>query len=310
VTRSRATGGNDRRRLIEQLAILAAELEATSPSEGQAAKRFREEIGEEVRRLERAVARLDPILRPRSLFDPGDPRTAGRIVALSMIAQPRHALASLPSFYGAGVYALYYNGPYDAYSRLSRTEQPIYVGKADPKISGAKDAISQGVSLYGRLNEHRRNIMRATSTLAIEDFECRFLIVQSGYQSAAENYLINFFKPIWNSETKICFGLGKHGDSADTRANKRSPWDTLHPGRTWAAPLLEDQKPAVQICEEIDEHLRIFPPHPTREKILEDFMGDLGQLSFTEFATSSDVIVSVDDPEASTRTDVAPTSLF
>ena len=213
-----------------------------------------------------------------------------------MIAQPRHSLAGLPAFYGAGVYALYYKGQYDAYFPLSGTEQPIYVGKADPRESGAKDAVSQGTSLYERLNEHRRNIMKAASTLSIEDFECRFLIVQSGYQSTAERYLISFFQPIWNSETRICFGLGKHGDSADTRANKRSPWDTLHPGRAWATPLPEDQKPASQIWTEIAEHFTRVPPHPTLELILEDFLGDLGQLVATEFTTSADVIVPVDSP--------------
>jgi hypothetical protein len=46
--------------------------------------------------------------------------------------------------------------------------------------------------------------------------------------------LINGFHPIWNDEVGICFGIGKHGDSADTRRNTRSPWDTLHPGRKWA----------------------------------------------------------------------------
>lgn len=56
----------------------------------------------------------------------------------------------------------------------------------------------------------------------IEDFDCRFLIVQSGFQKSAEDYLINMFRPIWNSETKICFGLGVHGDSSDRRGDKRA----------------------------------------------------------------------------------------
>jgi hypothetical protein len=48
------------------------------------------------------------------------------------------------SRYGAGVYALYYNGTFDAYAPLSRTEQPIYVGKAHPKDVAAKDGVGQG----------------------------------------------------------------------------------------------------------------------------------------------------------------------
>jgi hypothetical protein len=211
-----------------------------------------------------------------------------------MIAQPRHPLVSLRPFYGAGVYALYYNGPFGAYSPLSGTEQPIYVGKADPKNAEAKDAVSQGTSLFDRLREHRRNIAKATSTLRAEDFDCRFLIVQTGYQRAAEEYLINFFKPIWNNEMRICFGLGKHGDSATTRANKRSPWDTLHPGRAWAASLIEDQKSEDQIRLEIAEHLQRVPPHTTLEKILADFLSDLGQLAPPDFGTATADHVPVD----------------
>ena len=52
--------------------------------------------------------------------------------------------------------------------------------------------------------------------------------------SSRYNYLIDRFKPIWNNETKVCFGFGKHGDNAATRRNTVSPWDTLHPGRPWA----------------------------------------------------------------------------
>jgi len=64
--------------------------------------------------LERAVSeikvtteRLDPVWRPESIFDPSDPNTAGRVVALTMVAQERHSLAAIPEFYGAGVYAIY-----------------------------------------------------------------------------------------------------------------------------------------------------------------------------------------------------------
>lgn len=86
--------------------------------------------------------------------------------------------------------------------------------------------MEQGAKLCGRLSDHRKNIDKATSTLNLTDFEFRSLVVQSGWETAAEDYLIHLFSPIWNSETNILYGLGKHGDSATTRANKRSPWDT------------------------------------------------------------------------------------
>ena len=64
-------------------------------------------------------------------------------------------------------------------------------------------------------------------------------------QNGAENYLIDLFKPIWNSEIGICYGFGKHGDDPGTRKNLRSPWDSLHPGRDWAYrdPAMKDAKP-------------------------------------------------------------------
>ena len=55
-----------------------------------------------------------------------------------MIAQPRKPLANIDRFYGSGVYALYYNGDFAAYRKISKREQPIYVGKVDPADPSAK----------------------------------------------------------------------------------------------------------------------------------------------------------------------------
>lgn len=108
--------------------------------------------------------------------------------------------------------------------------------------------------LAARLNEHRKNIERANS-LRIEDFQCRALVVQTGWETGAEDYLIRLFRPIWNNETKLVFGLGKHGDSAGTRRNKRSPWDTLHEGRAWAGvETLADAKSPKKIADELTAH--------------------------------------------------------
>ncbi|MBM0274510.1 Eco29kI family restriction endonuclease [Micromonospora tarensis] len=304
------SGSDQGRRLVKQLAALVDELESVAPPSRTASRNLlRKALTDEVGRLEQAVSRLDPTLRPSSLFDPSAPSTTGRIVALTTIAQRRHPLVSLQPFYGAGVYALYYTGPFDAYSQLSGTEQPIYIGKADPRDAAAKDAVSQGTTVFDRLNEHRRNIARATSTLREEDFECRFLIVQTGYQRAAEMFLINFFKPIWNNEMRICYGLGKHGDSATTRANKRSPWDTLHPGRQWAIALLEDQKPEDQVRREIAEHLSRVPPYQTRDAVLAAFLSDLGQLAPGGFTTAENDEASV-EAGGEPRGDLPPGQLF
>jgi hypothetical protein len=141
----------------------------------------------------------------------------------------------------------------DIYAPTSGTETPIYVGKADPPTS-AKSVVEQETKLYGRLNEHRKNIDKVAG-IDIADFECRALAVQSGYQAAAENHLIRLFMPIWNNETKILFGIGEHGDAATTRANNKSPWDTIHPGRAWAKENPE-AKTADEIRNEVAEHFQ------------------------------------------------------
>ena len=75
---------------------------------------------------------LDPIKEPGASFDPTNPDTAGRLVALALLAQDRIPIARIARTYGSGVYALYYQGDHPAYAAVSRTETPIYVGKADP----------------------------------------------------------------------------------------------------------------------------------------------------------------------------------
>lgn len=214
---------------------------------------------------------------PSAIFDPSNPKVVGRFTALALVAQPKHALSKIGKFYGSGVYAIYYKGSYLPYGPISGTETPIYVGQAAPGIQGAKNARDQGAKLSGRLGDHRKNIGRATTTLDLEDFEARFLVVQSGWETAAEDYLIQLFAPIWNNETKILYGLGKHGDDAKTRANKRSPWDTLHPGREWAAASEQDARPAAQILTDLSSHFEKNPPVLDRASLLDTFFAELRQ---------------------------------
>lgn len=237
----------------------------------------RRTITEAQEKLRRVIEGLDPVKQPGFVFEPSDPNVAGRIVAIAMIAQPRKPLATIDKFYGSGVYALYYNGDFKAYRGLSKKEHPIYVGKADPADPASKTAMEQGDRLSNRLNDHRKNIVKAASTLRIEDFEYRALVVQTGYQTAAEDYLIHLFNPIWNHETGICYGPGKHGDAPATRANLRSPWDTLHPGREWAHrdPKMRDARPVKKIVQDIEEHLAEHPPLATTKEILRRFLVEM-----------------------------------
>jgi hypothetical protein len=272
---------------LEQLAAQLKELSETIAAEeasgipAQRAKRVRKTLAEAYTKLRQVMEDLDPIKHPGFVFDPSNPNVAGRIVGITMIAQPRKPLATVDRFYGSGVYAIYYNGVFPAYASISKREHPIYVGKADPADPASKTAMEQGDRLANRLNDHRKNIAKATTTLKLEDFEYRALVVQTGWQNSAETYLIHLFKPIWNSEIDICYGFGKHGDDPATRANLRSPWDTLHPGREWAHrdPNMRDARPAERIVEDINQHLTKYPPLDTIDEILRRFLQEIRAVS-------------------------------
>jgi hypothetical protein len=217
-----------------------------------------------------ARERLSPVRSGTIDVTLGNPKSIAKFFTFNFIAQPRCGLADVVEnrFYGAGVYAIYYEGKsVEAYLRLSGTESPVYVGKADPDEAYAETTEEQGEALYRRLKEHARNI--AKTDLDLRDFTCRYVAIQSGMQSAVEHFMIQFYQPIWNKEMKVCFGIGKHGDSARTRANKRSPWDTMHPGRRWAGETKEDQKSLSKVVSDIGRHLDLNPPIPDLDALRE-----------------------------------------
>lgn len=224
-------------------------------------KRLVTEIRTAIDRLTDFAHAIDPIRQPPMMLDPYQPEVLGRLIGETMLEQPRHKLDTLHEFYGSGVYAIYYNGSHKAYRRISKKDTPIYAGKADPPTPLAATPVDQGAKLAGRLSEHAKSI-RAATNLDIADFDCRFLVVKSGLQKAAEDFLLNYFRPIWNQA--ICKGFGKHGDDPRTRRNTRSEWDTLHPGRAWAAKEgnKANEKTPDQIIASIAAH---YDAHPPRE---------------------------------------------
>jgi hypothetical protein len=198
-------------------------------------------------------------------FNPLDKRNLGRSVADALLGQELQMLpdpGQRGGFVGAGVYAIYYfgrNRPYPAYQRiaeLNSTDEdivPIYVGKAVPR--GARRAgvgvdAPVGTVLFSRIQEHAESINLA-SNLDLSDFLCRFLLVDDIWIPLGESLLIQRFKPIWNV---LVDGFGNHDPGRGRRNQRRSAWDTLHPGRTWAEHL----QPYGQSTEEIDLRIRDF----------------------------------------------------
>lgn len=165
------------------------------------------------------------------------------------IKTPVHKLPP-DDFLGNGVYAIYYTGSYELYTKVSAPNkvaavQPIYVGKAvPPGWRTARVTDSTAHVLYHRLQEHARSIEQ-TENLLVADFLCRFVVL-SGIESdlvvPVEAELIRRCKPLWNS---VVDGFGNHDPGKGRYKQAKSEWDVLHPGRLWTqhltghAPCLE-----------------------------------------------------------------------
>ncbi|MGI8980776.1 MAG: Eco29kI family restriction endonuclease [Pirellulaceae bacterium] len=204
------------------------------------------------------VEELDHFKSPENRLDLTNPQVVGAIIGKYLEETRRVPLSQLNQFYGSGVYAIYYVGDAPVYGAISGTECPIYVGSAAPKSKKAETPREQGPSLFIRLSEHTKTIGRA-SNLSLDDFAFRYLVTQSGWELAAEEYLKHEFHSVWNKETRVCPGFGKHGDTARKEA---SSWDVLHPGRNWAkAQTSRSGKTAAQITQAIESHFESLVAH-------------------------------------------------
>jgi hypothetical protein len=268
---------------------LAAAIAATSTDAAPAViRRIREGLAAHATAVEAARSATDPVRMPRRSFDPSDPKVIGQMVSIALLAQPSVPLRKVQPSYGSGVYAIYYQGDHPLYRRISGSETPIYVGKADPARDDASNAREQGAKLTARLIEHAGNIRVVEAyanhvppvdpPIRLDDFACRRLVCATNAQLAAEKHLIRTFWPVWNSETKACWGMSKHGDAATTRANKRSPWDVVHPGRAWALdPRLADSLTFEEIRDRIEETLDRVPARRDHRALLEEMLAGFRQ---------------------------------
>jgi len=188
-------------------------------------------------------------------YNPLEKENLGKSVAEALLNQAAQPLSELTPFTGAGIYALYYHGAFEAYAamtNINRTQGatvPIYVGKAIP-AGGRKGLAPTSDSrptkaLYKRLIEHLESI-RATS-LRVEDFSCRHLVVDDIWIPLGESLLITKFSPLWNL---LLDGFGNHDPGAGRYNGLIPKWDVLHPGRAWAAKCKPRLETADQIATE------------------------------------------------------------
>ncbi|HEV3386147.1 MAG TPA: Eco29kI family restriction endonuclease, partial [Gemmata sp.] len=266
----------DREQFLEALAALADFQKPDDPTvNGWSAPRKRsilKGIVDGIEYLEKMRLTVEGIHLPSFVFDLSNPNIAAATIVHRLEGQDPQSLPSLRGqrFFGSGVYALYYSGSFPAYGAISNTQCPIYVGSASPVDKTADTPRKQKTGLFDRLMHHlTRSIAMAKTTLDPAHFSCKYLLVQTGLELAAEQLLMRQYHPVWNKEEKVCAGFGKHGDKAESSEattmedegaiedntsggeeleiageeatvsnvggrKEKSRWDILHPGRPWA----------------------------------------------------------------------------
>lgn len=204
-----------------------------------------------------------------SPFNPLDKRNLGVSVADALLAREPIRLGDIKAFKGAGIYALYYTGKFLPYASLvdrnrQHVRHPIYVGKAVPagaRKGGFGLGVDPGQVLYGRLREHAETLRQVQKfsekkhqreSLRLEDFYCRYLVVDDIWIPLGEAMLIDQSHPIWNMQVD---GFGNHDPGKGRYLQQRSAWDTLHPGRSWAIKCQPYMRTTQQIIDDLKRHL-------------------------------------------------------
>jgi len=205
-------------------------------------------------------------------YNPLDKMNLGRSVAEALLLRPVAPLAQTADLVGAGVYAIYYTGPFKPYQPVVEKNkdeafaQPIYVGKAVPKGArkgGLAFDASKGKALRDRLRQHAGSIEEAKN-IDLADFHFRSLIVDDIWIPLGENMMIEQFKPIWNL---VIDGFGNKDPGMRRATQYRSPWDVLHPGRQFAEKLADGDTKAKTLITRLKEYFagQVVPLIPAEE---------------------------------------------
>jgi hypothetical protein len=197
-------------------------------------------------------------------YNPLDKINLGKSVAEALLDRPSNSLGEIPQFDGAGIYAIYYSGDFEPYRPMAERnaqapEWPIYIGKAIPSGGRKGAAVFSAISgqhLWKRLREHADTV-RAASNLKIEQFTCRYLIVDDIWIPLGETLLIAHFKPVWNLALD---GFGNHDPGAGRYSGQRPVWDVLHPGRAWAERCADRIETSEGLANRVSKFLASNPP--------------------------------------------------
>ena len=167
------------------------------------------------------------------------------------MSYPPDPLPPQESFNGVGVYTLHYIGMFPAYAGIN-ADAPIYVGKVDPpgRRQGRSSSKTATTALYRRLSQHAESI-RSASNLNLTDFRCRWLVLDPVWIGLTEQVLIAEYQPIWNV---VVDGFGNNDPGRGRWNQRRSQWDTLHPGREWAFNLRDREETAEEVMKAVIDY--------------------------------------------------------
>jgi hypothetical protein len=192
-------------------------------------------------------------------FNPLDMENLAHSIVTRMEQTDATPLDDVSLFLGAGVYAIYYRGPFTAYEQLSAQNRegwkyPIYVGKAVPE-GGRRGLEAVGhastKTLSKRIRKHGASIRQAEN-LDIADFAVRWLVVEDIWIALGESAMIRRYKPVWNA---VLDGFGNNAPGAGRAEGVRSAWDTLHPGRSHARDLKPRSDTPAALEQEVVQYL-------------------------------------------------------
>ncbi|MBX9659769.1 MAG: Eco29kI family restriction endonuclease [Nitrospiraceae bacterium] len=193
-------------------------------------------------------------------YNPLDKINLAQSIERELLERAAEPLYETDQIAGAGIYVIYYSGPFEAYGRIRASVgdpgpgRPIYVGKAIPK-GGRKGGLGKdaglGTALRDRLRQHAGSVDEAVN-LELTDFFVRHLIVDDIWIPLGENMLIERFKPLWN---RAIDGFGNKDPGKRRATQYRSPWDVLHPGRVFAEKLGEGGLTIDFLRKRVDDYL-------------------------------------------------------
>jgi hypothetical protein len=192
-------------------------------------------------------------------YNPLDKENLARSIGNELLGRDAQPLADTDDIVGAGVYVIYYAGPFQPYSPISvspdtgEVNTPIYVGKAIPKGSrkGLTKDSGVGTALRERLRQHATSVDEAEN-LELRDFWLRYLTVEDIWIPLGERVLIETFRPLWN---RAIDGFGNKDPGRRRATQFKSPWDVLHPGRAFADKLADSGLTEAFLVDRVADYL-------------------------------------------------------